>query len=359
MEIAADANRPTTDITGCIENRASENSDVVRRDGNRATMLACILTGSIQRGRNLHIAAARFLALVCCNISSDGIAAFCSNNDLAIFNSDTLRLQTSLHIDQAIDDLCTRRRRQCNFSSIGLNRSRVGNQLRRHLIAHGNRHQTIAIEIHCRGITRSKMHRSNFCRDRSRVHNIGGNKSCKARLPNCNFSFVDDACIRITRLIKIQLAAAVHKLGIVGIGRGDHKTVHIDCRVLSKQHAITIDHHNIAIRGQHPVDDCRRIAVHPIEGNRRARWLGELYRFPGPNIEAKPIQDGHVAFLNHLQAISGLANVCLACTNGSALWARIRSINRPRKNGQRCPCPDTGQSRSFAQFRQSSSHDNA
>ena len=173
------------------------------------------------------------------------------------------------------------------------------------------------------------MHAAKLCGDDAVVDDIRRHEANQPSGCRRNLTGVHDTRIGIAAAGEIQFAAAVHKRIVVDIRRGGHEAVDVHARTAIEHHAILVDDHQVAVCGERSVDLTGRTAIDPIEGHRRTRRLLKLSNFVGGDVEAAPIDDGHVAGLVYRQGFTVHADGARTCRHCPVLRIRVRHTHEP------------------------------
>src|SRR5687768_14000580 len=86
------------------------------------------------------------------------------------------------------------------------------------------------------------------CIDNTVIHYMRSNQSNKSGIARCDGTFVDDACIRITRFIEMHFAC--NEILRRYISSGSHKAVDVHRRTSAKEYAVRVDDYDVTISGK-------------------------------------------------------------------------------------------------------------
>ena len=131
---------------------------MVARHGDIAAAAAA--AARAQRARYLHIRAAGLASLVIGYVVYDRVAALRENNNLAVLLHRGVGLQAARYGNQAVDDLASGSSGKRDAAAIGLDGSRIGYELRLHVVTDSDFHQMVAVQVERGGVAGCQLHAS-------------------------------------------------------------------------------------------------------------------------------------------------------------------------------------------------------
>ena len=206
-------------------------------------------------------------------------------------------------VDDGIDHLARRDRRQLNRAAVDLDRPGIADErferlasrdvlhLARDGIADAERDETVAVEIERESVARRQCDFAERRGDRSGIAYAWRNQGGEATGLRGDGPLVDDRSVRAAGLRKLVFAG--HEVGVGDVVSRREEAACLNLSGRANENPVGIDEEDLTVAGQRSVQGRRpQSSCHPIEDDRTRAGLHEAHGLAYADVEGLPIDDG-------------------------------------------------------------------